>query len=108
MQYTCVTCGWTTEDYIGLLDHLLEGCEPMKEEPKGITNMLIAFFLAALLALSSCATIEALKPGESREVTAWGVFLTMDALVVGYWHSYRGPLGGREDSAKPGDVIKPR
>lgn len=55
--------------------------------------------LAALLA-PGCS---ALREGETRKITAWGIWgVVMGAPIgIGYWHSERGDDVQSETSAKP-------
>ena len=64
--------------------------------------LTVAILLGLLLsAIQGCA----LNPGESRKITAWGIWAAPMGLPVGigYWHSERGPGGDikSETSAKP-------
>ena len=66
----------------------------------GILKVIIVFLL-----LTGCS---ALKEGENRKITAWGIWaVVMGAPIgVGYWHSERGPDVKSEESSKPEDVIR--
>lgn len=61
--------------------------------------------LALCLSASSCA---ALREGETRKITAWGIWgVVMGAPIgVGYWHSERGDDVKSEQSAKPSDATR--
>lgn len=58
---------------------------------------LCVLCVSAVIILSGCA----LRTGENRKVTAWGVWCTAAACGVGYWHSERGPDVESEKSAEP-------
>ncbi|MSR15348.1 MAG: hypothetical protein EXR86_12450 [Gammaproteobacteria bacterium] len=64
-----------------------------------------ATLLAVTLSLNGC---QALREGETRKITAWGVWgVFMGApMGVGYWHSERGDEIKSEQSAKPSDASK--
>ena len=59
-----------------------------------------AIGLGLALFLSGCA----LNQGESRKITAWGIWAVPfgSPVGIGYWHSERGPDVKSEESAKPG------
>ena len=59
----------------------------------------VALLLVVLLA-GGCS---ALREGETRKITAWGIWaVVMGAPVgIGYWHSERGDDVVGEESAKP-------
>lgn len=65
-------------------------------------NILIGIALAIILSLTvGCS----LNSGETRKITAWGIWTVVagNPLGVGYWHSERGPGDDikSEQSAKP-------
>ena len=62
--------------------------------------------IALALALGGCS---ALRPHESRKITAWGLWYAGAPGVVGlgYWHSERGEDVKSEESAKPPKVTVP-
>ena len=68
-------------------------------------NRGIKWAIVVILALlgSGCG---ALHPGESRKVTAWGLWYAGAPGVIGlgYWHSERGDEVKSEQSAKPPKV----
>ena len=61
--------------------------------------------LGVLLLIGSCmmSGCTPLNQGDSRKITAWGIWCTAAACGVGYWHSERGPGENiqSEQSAKP-------
>jgi len=65
--------------------------------------MKVAFVTVILtMSLAGCST---LNPGDSRKITAWGIWAAPlgTPIGIGYWHSERGPSGDikSETSAKP-------
>jgi len=63
--------------------------------------MVILRIILICFLLSSCA----LNDGESRKITAYGIWCTYSACGIGYWHSERGPNVESEQSSKPEDVL---
>jgi hypothetical protein len=66
--------------------------------------MRIIYAVALGLVLSATMGCSTLKEGETRKITAWGIWgVVLGApLGIGYWHSERGDDVKSEQSAKPG------
>ena len=62
--------------------------------------MKLALLLALMWFLVGCS---ALAPGQSRKITAWGLWYAGAPGVIGlgYWHSEKGDDVKSEESAKP-------
>lgn len=66
---------------------------------------VVVIGIAVALALGGCS----LGAGESRKITAWGLWYAGAPGVIGlgYWHSERGDDVKSEESAKPPKVSVP-